>query len=99
MFIQPMVPTSPFCCMTPQMQAPSPGAPQPMGAMPFGTPLSEEVQQQQAKSFLNAQKQQLLQTKKFLEEQQKALDEALSAIDSQISKISKTEAETKKPSK
>lgn len=99
MSMQSMMPMGPACCIPPQMQATSIASPQSFGAMPFGAFLSEEAQQEQVKSFLSNQRQQLIQTKKFLEEQQKTLDESIATIDSQLSRLSKKESETKKPVK
>jgi hypothetical protein len=102
MFMQPMglmMPMNPMGANLPMQTVPPIGL-QSMGGMPYGmTPPSEEAQQEYTKSCLHNQKEQLLQTKKYLDEYQKFLDESISSIDSQLSKFSKTEPETKKSGK
>ena len=95
----PMMPMGQLCYLNSPGQPFTPFPMQSMGGMPFGMPISDDNQQEFAKSCLNSQKQQLMQAKKCLDEYNKMIDESISAIDSQLSKISKTEAEAKKPGK
>lgn len=93
----PMMPMGPMGFMNPSLQTAPPPALQSMGGMSYGMPLTEEAQQEFTKSCLNGQKEQLLQTKKYLDEYYKILDESLSSIDSRLSKLSKTEGAKTEP--
>lgn len=79
----------------PTMSMPMPFMPQPLETMPPGVTPTAEVQQEFSKMFLISQKQQIMQTKKYLADYQTLLDESLNAIDKQLSKFSEAEAERK----